>query len=48
MAQAYEALRSLGFKETETKRALVHLQSPGGPNALEEIVREALAVLTPA
>ena len=47
MAQAYQALRSMGFKETETKNALVDVQSPGGPNALEAIVREALAVLSP-
>jgi hypothetical protein len=48
-SRAYSALRSLGFGETESKRALVRVQSHGGPPAsVEDVVRAALRVLTDA
>ncbi len=44
-AQAYSALRTFGFRETETKSALAEARSHVGPNAtLEEVVRQALLV----
>lgn len=45
--RAYAALRSLGFGETETKRALLQAQSHvGRAPSDEEVVRAALRVLT--
>ncbi|MBI5161268.1 MAG: hypothetical protein HY996_07635 [Micrococcales bacterium] len=44
---AYGALRQLGFRETASKQALAKVRSLRGPGGtLEEVVREALAVLT--
>ncbi len=42
-ARAFAALRKLGFRETETRRALAHV---GAGESTEAIVRAALAVLT--
>jgi hypothetical protein len=44
--KAFQALRQMGFKETETRRALDAVKSHVGTLTLEMIVRQALAVLT--
>jgi Holliday junction resolvasome RuvABC DNA-binding subunit len=44
--KAFQALRQMGFKETETRRALDAVNSHVGTLSLEMIVRQALAVLT--
>ena len=45
-AKAFQALRQMGFKETETRRALEHVRTHVGPRAeLESILRAALAQL---
>lgn len=47
MGLAYGALRSMGFGETETKRALAAVRSHvGRAGSAEDVVRAALAVLT--
>jgi hypothetical protein len=47
MGQAYSALRSMKFGETETKHALAAVRARGGSAwTLEEIVRAALSALT--
>jgi Holliday junction resolvasome RuvABC DNA-binding subunit len=46
-AQAFRALRGLGFGEREVRRALLQVAADLGPSAqLEPILRRALAVLT--
>ena len=46
-AEAFGALRHMGFGETESKRALAEARSHVGPQAsLEQIIRAALAVAT--
>ena len=44
--KAFQALRHLGFKETEARRALDAVESHVGAVTLESIVRQALLVLT--
>jgi hypothetical protein len=47
MGQAYSALRSMRFGETESKQALAAVRARGGSAwTLEDIVRAALSVLT--
>jgi Holliday junction resolvasome RuvABC DNA-binding subunit len=46
-ALAYGALRKMGFRETEAKRALAVARSHVGPDAgLEETIRAALRAAT--
>ena len=44
--KAFQALRHMGFKETEARRALDAIKSDVGTLTLETIVRQALSVLT--
>jgi Holliday junction resolvasome RuvABC DNA-binding subunit len=46
--KAFQALRALGFREGETRRALAELQerAGGAHESTECVIREALAVLT--
>lgn len=46
LGMAYGALRSMGFREGETKRALAAVRSHAGHATAEEIVRAALPLLT--
>ena len=45
--KAFGALRHMGFKETEARRALDAVKSDAGTLTLESIVRQALLVLVP-
>ncbi len=46
--KAFEALRTLGFREGEVRRALEHIrQATRSAHTVQEILRAALAVLTP-
>jgi hypothetical protein len=45
-AKAFQALRHLGFKETEARRALDAIPTHVGTPTLESIVRQALSALT--
>ncbi|HEY6562579.1 MAG TPA: RuvA C-terminal domain-containing protein [Polyangiaceae bacterium] len=46
--KAFHALRTLGFREGETRRALAEVQEHGGATQIstEQVIRQALAVLT--
>jgi Holliday junction resolvasome RuvABC DNA-binding subunit len=46
--KAFQALRTLGFREGETRRALAEVQERGGAtqSSTEQVIRRALAVLT--
>ena len=46
--KAFQALRCMGFRESETRRALAELQrrADGSPETTERVLREALALLT--
>jgi hypothetical protein len=44
--KAFGALRSLGFKEAETRRALARVREHGHVSSTEEVIRKALALLT--
>jgi Holliday junction resolvasome RuvABC DNA-binding subunit len=44
--KAFQALRQLGFKETEVRRALHQVKAAHVGLTLESLVREALLVLT--
>ena len=46
--KAFQALRGLGFRETEVKRALEHVMThTGNAPEIEEVIRQSLAFLTP-
>jgi Holliday junction resolvasome RuvABC DNA-binding subunit len=46
--KAFQALRGLGFRETEVKRALEQVMTHAGAGLeLEAVLRKSLAVLTP-
>jgi Holliday junction resolvasome RuvABC DNA-binding subunit len=46
--KAFQALRMLGFREGETRRAIAEVQDRGGATQIstEKVIRLALAVLT--
>ena len=44
--KAFQALRGLGFKETEVRRTLDAIATQVGTTTLESVVRQALEVIT--
>jgi Holliday junction resolvasome RuvABC DNA-binding subunit len=44
--QAFRALRTLGFREDETRRALERVRAGGVDGDMESVLRAALGVLT--